>query len=128
MYEDYWIGDILDETLIHEGAHTSIDSYLYGTASWEQAVAADGKYISDYARDNPGREDIAETYLVWFATRYRPETFTTEELEQWEADMGNRFLVFDLMCEDMSPYPRCKGCFNEECDGGSDLAISGAMQ
>ena len=41
-------------------------------------------YISNYARDNPWREDIAETYVVWFATRYSPETFTDAELEEWE--------------------------------------------
>ena len=109
-YVNYWKGDILDETFIHEGSHTSIDGYVYGTPKWEAAVADDAKFISDYARDNPQREDIAETYLVWFATRARPETFTKAELDQWEADMGNRFEYFDEMCEDMSPYPDCKFC------------------
>jgi hypothetical protein len=71
---------------------------------WDFAVAADGKYIDNYARDYPDREDIAETYLVWFATRYSSDRFTAEELAQWETDMGNRFKVFDAMCEDMSPY------------------------
>ena len=70
-YRNYWRGDILDETLIHEAAHTSLDKRLYNTAKWNAAVAADGKYISNYARSFPWREDIAETYLVWFATRCR---------------------------------------------------------
>ena len=74
--EDYNKRGNLGDTLIHESSHTSIDFYLYGTEMWNKAVSADNKFISDYAKDNPEREDIAETYLVWFATRYRKETFT----------------------------------------------------
>jgi len=43
----------LEETLIHEGAHTSIDGYLYNTPEWNAAVAADNKFASNYARDHP---------------------------------------------------------------------------
>jgi len=85
----------LDETLVHEGAHTSLDGRIYGTEEWEDAVDGDNKFSSNYAKDHPGREDIAETYLVWFATRYAPEQFTEEALADWECYMGNRFRVFD---------------------------------
>ena len=51
--DDYVKNGILDETFIHEAAHTSLDSYIYGTKEWNDAVAADNKFISDYARDNP---------------------------------------------------------------------------
>ena len=44
---DYYLGSILDETLIHESVHTSLDSYIYGTDEWDAAVEADGKFISD---------------------------------------------------------------------------------
>ena len=69
--DSYISSGILDETFIHEAVHTSLDSYVYDTDEWDAAVTEDGIYISDYARDNPDREDIAETFLVWFATRYR---------------------------------------------------------
>lgn len=109
-YERHHNGSILEETLIHEGAHTSIDGHVYGTEMWKNAVEADGKYISNYARDHPYREDIAETYLVWFATRCSKETFTTEKLAEWEREMGARFGVFDeisLKEDNMSPYTNC---------------------
>ena len=52
--EWYIRNGILDETFIHEGAHTSLDSYVYGTDAWEAAVELDMyRYVSDYARDNP---------------------------------------------------------------------------
>ena len=74
-------GGILDETLVHEAAHASIDGLLYHTDEWNAAVAADGRYISDYARDYPQREDVAETYLVWLATRYSQDEFTEAQLD-----------------------------------------------
>ena len=105
--DSYVSSGILDETFIHEGCHTSLDSYVYDTDEWDTAVATDNKYISDYARDNPNREDIAETFLVWFATRYRQSTFTQQELDDWESEMGGRFAYFDTLCQDMNPYQSC---------------------
>ena len=93
----------LDETLLHEACHTSLDSYVYGTDAWNTAVATDDKYVTDYARDNPQREDIAESFLFWFATRFRKTLFTAQELTDWESDMGGRFAYFDDLCQDMGP-------------------------
>ena len=73
----------LEETLIHEHAHTSLDPYLIRTDTWNNAVAEDNfKYVSNYAKDWPNREDVAETFVLWFATRYTPEEFaaTAERL------------------------------------------------
>ena len=66
--------------MIHEAAHTSLDTHLYRTQQWEEAVAADGRFISDYARDFPTREDIAESYVVWMATRYAKSAFKQGEI------------------------------------------------
>ena len=63
----------LEETLVHEASHTSLDGRLYSSDEWITAVDDDDKFSSNYARDHLTREDIAETYLVWFATRYAPE-------------------------------------------------------
>ena len=65
------------------------------TDEWKAAVVNDNKFASNLARDYPARMDIAETYLVWFATRYAPEQFTEEALADWECYMENRFKVFD---------------------------------
>ena len=76
---------------------------MYGTDAWNTAVATDNKYVTDYARDNPQREDIAETFLFWFATRFRKALFTAQELADWESNMGGRFAYFDDLCQDMGP-------------------------
>ena len=35
--------------------------------------------------------------------------FTTEELEEWECYLGNRFAYLDSVCAEMSPYVDCDG-------------------
>lgn len=87
----------LEETLMHEGAHVSLDHHIYGTDEWNTAVELDNKFVSDYAMENPLSEDVSETYIVWFATRYMQDRFTTQELEDWEYYMGYRFAFFDSM-------------------------------
>jgi len=109
-YENWHTGNILEETLIHEGAHTSMDNYVIRTQEWADAVKEDGKYISNYARDHPLRESVAETYVVWFATRCRKSTFTAEKLQKWEEELGAQFRVLDeksLGGDNMSPYTDC---------------------
>ena len=46
------------------------------------AQETDGVFISDYARDFPDREDIAESVLPYFAVRYRPERLAEAGLVQ----------------------------------------------
>jgi len=79
IYEKRY-GHILEETMMHEGAHTSMDSYVIYSQKWADAVKEDGKYISNYAREHPLRESVAETYVVWFATRCRKSRFTADKL------------------------------------------------
>ena len=53
-YEDpdpnHWLGHILEEVLVHEAAHVSLDPRLYRTDEWNEAVAEDNKFASEYAK------------------------------------------------------------------------------
>ena len=69
----------LEEVLFHEAGHISLDLDHAGAPGWLAAQEADEVFISNYARDHPEREDIAETMLVYFAVRYRPERLSTED-------------------------------------------------
>ena len=57
----------LEELLLHEGAHVTLDPLLLHTARWRCAQLSDQNYISSYARDNPGREDLSESLVPWHA-------------------------------------------------------------
>lgn len=55
--------------LLHEYAHLAYDSAAYASARWRSAVASDGRFITSYAHNFPDREDVAESYVAWFAVR-----------------------------------------------------------
>ena len=93
----------LEETLVHEASHSSLDATHASAPGWLSAQTADNRFISTYARDNPTREDIAETFLVYLAIRYRSDRIPTAlELKIWET-VPNRIDYFDRQSFDMHP-------------------------
>ncbi len=70
---EYERDGILHETLIHEATHSSLDSYHATQSDWQLAQIADNNFISDYAFENPVREDLAETFLLYLAIKYRSD-------------------------------------------------------
>ncbi len=94
----------LEEIFLHEAAHASLDHAHARGAGWRAAQVADGVFISDYARNNPVREDIAESAIMYFAVRYRPESLTSDERWIILTSIPNRLAYFDEQDFDMSPY------------------------
>ncbi len=101
---DLYINDgILEETLVHEGAHTSLDNPHASSAAWKAAQAADPTFISTYARDFPDREDIAETFLLYLALRFRADRISEELKNTILETIPNRIAYFDGLMLDMHP-------------------------
>ena len=69
----YAADGILEETFVHEAAHTSLDAAHASAPGWLAAQSADGVFISNYSRDFPNREDIAETFVPYLAVRHRSD-------------------------------------------------------
>ena len=93
---------ILEETFIHEAAHTSLDAYHSNDELWIQAQQKDCVFISDYAEDHPLREDVAESFLPYLAIRYRPDRIPIELKNIIEKTMPNRIKYFDNQNFNMS--------------------------
>ena len=93
----------LEEELVHEGAHTSLDAAHADTAAWRAAQTADGGFISTYARDYPDREDIAESFLPYLAVRYRPDRISAADEQTILNTIPNRIAYFDAQAFDMYP-------------------------
>ncbi len=102
--EEFIRDGFLEEVLFHEGAHVSVDELVQDTPEWRAAQEADGAFISAYARDNPDREDVAESLLPYFAVRFRPHSLTASDREIIEATIPARLAVFDVQGFDWSPY------------------------
>ena len=92
---------ILEETLIHEAAHTSLDAMHAEAMGWLDAQQQDGIFISDYAEEFPLREDIAESFLLWVAVRFRKERISTENFNIITQTIPNRLKYFDEITCDM---------------------------
>ena len=102
--EDYIRDGVMEEIMVHEATHSALDPAHTDSPGWRAAQAADGVFISGYARDNPDREDIAESFLVWFAVRYQSERLTDVERAVIRRTIPNRLAYFDEQGFDMSPY------------------------
>ena len=102
--EEYLAGGFAEEVMFHEAAHTSLDVAHANTPEWREAQRADGGYISNYARDNPDREDIAESILPYFAVRFQPGRLSPGDRAKIEEAIPNRLEYFDAQGFDWSPY------------------------
>ena len=59
----------LEELMMHEGAHATLDHIQQGEA-WRCAQDKDQNFISTYARDFSSSEDVAESVVPWYAWRF----------------------------------------------------------
>ena len=112
--DDYISGGWLHEILMHEAAHTSLDTEYYANSAWTDAQMSDPEYISTYARDNPNREDVAESFVPYVAIRYHADRITAEMKNTIETTMPARIAVFDSLISstDMGPVGSSQA-FNE---------------
>lgn len=95
---------ILEETLVHEASHTSLDAAHSTSTGWLNAQNMDNEFISTYAQDNPTREDIAESFLTWLAVRYREYSISTDYFNNVTQTIPNRLDYFDLQNFDLYPF------------------------
>ncbi len=93
--DEYIRDGILEETFVHEATHTSIDPVHRAAPLWTLAQMMDQSFISTYARDNPGREDLAELMPLWLGLRTRPAALSQQQRDAIEASSPNRLLYLD---------------------------------
>ena len=122
IYESYipdgsdYIASVVEETLLHEATHTSLDAYHYPNGGWTNSGYSEGErwievvendnecYISSYARDFPYREDLAELMPLYIAVRYFPERISSELRDKILSCNINRIRYLDSQNLDMSIY------------------------
>ena len=98
----YDAGGILEEALVHEATHTSMDGRYSQLAGWLRAQEGDPTFISTYARDNPDREDMAESYLTYIAVRYRAHRISQDLTDTVRSVMPRRMRFFDRLPIDLT--------------------------
>lgn len=95
---------ILEEALIHEGAHSSLDAEHALAKEWVAAQKADPVFISTYAEENPQREDIAESFIFFLALQYRLDRIPKELKETVEKCIPQRMAYFKKQGFNVYPW------------------------
>ena len=96
----------LEELMIHEGGHASLDWKFGGSvkaSKWNKAVKADNKFISAYAEKNPKREDLAETINWWIAVRCKKDRISETNYNKILKGIPNRIKYLDKQKYDTYP-------------------------
>ena len=110
----YRMGDRIEEGLIHDSAHASLDwparNEMYDIKdnrtllprpgvttrdAWLDAARLDNYYVSTYAKDNPEREDIAESIIQYLIVRWRPERFDPYHVQFIKETIPHRIAYLD---------------------------------
>ena len=94
---------LLEEIFLHEAAHTSLDSDHSLSNGWINAQKADnGNFISDYAKEYPQREDVAETFPLCFALKYKRDRLDNGIIQKIEKAIPNRIKYCNNVFENMN--------------------------
>ena len=105
IYENEIVGSILEETLIHEAAHVSLDTEIYQMSAWKQAVINDDQFNSTYAQEFEG-ENISELMPLYIAIKYFPERSSREIYNNVLSTSFHRIKFLDSLPLDCSFYER----------------------
>ena len=117
----YIADGFLEEVFLHEAAHTSLDAHHASAADWVAAQAADRGAISDYARDNPMREDVAESLGPYLAQRFWIDRMAAADIAKIRGAIPARIAYFD--CLQLSAAARLPGSSVVATRSSSDIAI-----
>lgn len=84
----------LEETVFHEAVHATLDNQYAQSEAWKTAVTKDNAYITDYAANNPNKEDLAESALFAWAVLIHPGRLPASVEQSVKALIPNRIAFF----------------------------------
>ncbi len=94
---------ILAETFIHEATHASLDPDHASNPKWLAAQKKDPEFVCEYAKKNPNREDVAASFILYLALRFRPDRIDEKTRDLIVSTMPNRIAYFDNVEFDLHP-------------------------
>ena len=96
----------LEETIFHESVHATLGDRWSRDPAWQFDQAADGAFITNYAKANPNREDLAETALSSYVLLTTPERFSESLIVKIRQLVPNRLAFFRRLFLDGQPLLR----------------------
>ena len=106
-----------EEGVMYESEHTSLDWAWGGSVTssqWKKASKADNKFISQYTKRYPNREDFGETINWWIAVRRKSDKIYNLNYKKIVSGITERLKYLDE--QDYDTYPSkwrwIKFCFS----------------
>ena len=100
-------GGYMEEAMLHECAHTSLDYGWKGSldrTQWNAAAAQDPGFISKYARDNPTSEDVSESFGPYVAWKLGAASgYSADQLTAIASQIPHRLAYLDSQGLDLAP-------------------------
>ncbi len=103
IYNEGISADLREELLAHEAAHVALDPVFRSDSEWLHAQKTDRNFISTYARDNFGSEDIAESVLPYLAVRYKSDRISAANDRTISFNIAHRIAFFDRILTKLHP-------------------------
>ncbi|MFD3191431.1 hypothetical protein ACFMPD_14295 [Sedimentitalea sp. HM32M-2] len=98
--------DHLEESLLHEAVHATLDSHYRLAPMWVAAQQADGRFLTGYAAAYPEREDLAETALFAYALLRHPGRIPPADSMDILRTVPARIEVVKAILDDIPTLPR----------------------
>lgn len=87
----------LEETIFHESIHATLDALYLESNAWLEAQQNDDAFITQYAKDNAIKEDMAETALFAYTMIKYPGRLSAE-IETWiHTHIPHRYAFFQTI-------------------------------
>lgn len=81
--------------ILHEDGHVAL-KYIQDHTKWKTAQKLDTAFISSYAKNSPGSEDVSESFVPWLKVKMDPESTEAGTIKE---TIPYRLAVFDdLIC------------------------------
>ena len=84
----------LEETVFHESVHATLDYPMLASAAWKKAQRTDADFVTEYARDRPEKEGMAESALFAWALLLHPGRLPGAVEDKVRQIMPNRLEFF----------------------------------
>ena len=103
MGEKYIQDNFVEEILLHEATHTSLDEQWNPNSpikiqEWLEVINKDNIYPTPYAKQFPKREDLAETFPIYYAIKFKRKqliNINDNEIKLIENSLKHRFEYLD---------------------------------
>lgn len=87
----------LEETVFHESVHAAWDKAHAASAEWLDAQHKDVGFVTNYARENPTGEDLAESALFAYALIHHPKRIPRKDAAKITRAIPNRIAFVEKL-------------------------------